>query len=239
MNDIELSFVKPFNDTVNYRIDQEELINKALEISNGDNLIALNYIVTCLQHNNIKDVEFELVFTIPPKTKAFITLPIIESEPKDELGYYVSWGDNDITHNISSHIYGFSRHAKEYKVSFFGLGITGFGLMQYGDYNKYLTKVISFGKLGHCHTSLSNAFYRCKNNFSIPTNLPSNITDLSNTFNFCQKFNQKIEWNTSNITTMESMLSQCENFDQDLKLDLTNTTTLEHMFSDVLFLSHF
>ena len=39
MNDVELSFVKPFNDTVNYRIDQKELINKVLEISNGDNLL--------------------------------------------------------------------------------------------------------------------------------------------------------------------------------------------------------
>jgi len=232
MEDYTLEFVKPFHDNINYRKEQKELIDKAEEISNGDKLSALNYIVTSLLHNNIKDVEFELEFTIPANTSATITLPIVESNPIDELGYYVSWGNNDITHNIDTYTYEPTNIIKEYQVKFFGLGITGFG--KYGinkDYNKYLTKVISFGQLGHMFTSLEYAFSHCKNNFDVPKDLPSSITDLSSMFEWCEKFNKKLDWNTRNITTMDEVFSQCKNFNQNLQWDLTNATTLEHMFS--------
>ena len=237
MEDYTLEFVKPFHDNINYREEQKELIDKAVEISNGDKLTALNYIVTSLLHNDIKDVEFILEFTIPANTSATITLPIVESNPKDELGYYVSWGNIKdsvfgITHNIDTHTYEPTNEIKKYQVRFFGLGITGFG--KYGinkDYNTYLTKVISFGQLGHMFTSLEYAFSHCKNNFDVPKELPSSITDLSSMFVRCKNFNKKLDWNTRNITTMVEVFSQCINFNQNLQWDLTNATTLEHMFS--------
>ena len=64
MDNQQLPLIKHFHDKINYREEQKELIDTAVRISNGDKLFALNYIVTSLLHNNIKDVEFELTFTI-------------------------------------------------------------------------------------------------------------------------------------------------------------------------------
>ena len=53
-----LDFVRPIiDDNINYREYQKELIEKAMVISDGDKLIALNYIVSCLIHEGY-DVEF-------------------------------------------------------------------------------------------------------------------------------------------------------------------------------------
>jgi hypothetical protein len=235
MEDYALEFVKPFHDNINYHKDQKELIDKAIEISNGDKLTALNYIVTSLLHNDIKDVEFELVFTIPAWKRTTITLPIKECENKDELGYYVSWGNCDITHNISSYTYE-SDNTKEYIVKFFGMGIYGFGSynnflsLGQSNFNKYLTKVISFGKLGHTFTSLAYAFPKCNKNIIIPKYLPNSITNLKYMFSKCKNFNQKLEWDVSNIIDMEGMFSDCINFNQPLDWDVKNVINMSCMF---------
>jgi hypothetical protein len=143
-----LDFINSIDDNINYREDQKDLIQKAMEISNGNPLNALQYIVACMSHEgyDIK-FEFELVFTIPANEEVTITLPIIETEPKDELGYYVSWG-NEITHNINIHTYKQIDKSKDYHVRFFGLGISGYGIKSRNEgYKKYLTKIISFGRL--------------------------------------------------------------------------------------------
>ena len=236
MEDYTLEFVKPFHDNINYRIDQKELIDKAIEISNGDNLTALNYIVTSLLHNNIKDVEFELVFTIPAWKSITIYLPIKECENKDELGYYVSWGNGEITHNISSYTYE-SENKKEYTVKFFGMGIYGFGTYNHflrlsqRNFNKYLTKVVSFGKLGHRFTSLAYAFTKCKNNITIPKHLPSNITNMEDMFSSCDNFNQPIDWDVKNVINMSCMFEFCDNFNQILNWNTIRVVNMKSMFA--------
>ena len=227
-----LDFVNSIDDNINYREDQKDLIQKAMEISNGDPLNALQYFVTCMNHEEY-DIEFELVFTIPANEEVTITLPIIETEPKDELGYYVSWG-NKITHNISVRAYEKIDKIKDYHIRFFGLGISGFGMhSQEGDnegYKKYLTKVISFGRLGHTFTSLEYAFYKCQNNFTVPRILPSNITNMSSMFGWSIAFNQPLEWDTSNVINMSSMFSSCTNFNQPLEWNTSNVTDMSRMF---------
>ena len=97
-----LEFVqKNANKETNYREDQKELIEKALDITKGDPLGALQYIVSCLAHEGL-DAEFEIEYRV---INNYIILPIIETEPKDPLGFYVSWGDGTITHNETKHTY--------------------------------------------------------------------------------------------------------------------------------------
>jgi len=91
-----LAFVNPIvNKNVNYLVDQKQLIEKAIEISNGDPIHALQYIVTCMNHEGY-NVEFELVFTIPSNCEVTVTLPIKKTNSKDSLGHYVIWNDGII-----------------------------------------------------------------------------------------------------------------------------------------------
>jgi len=226
-----LYFVRPIvDDNINYRVYQQELIEKALEISNGNPLNALQYIVACMKHEEY-DIEFELVFQIPANTEVSITLPIIETKPKDEFGYYVSWND-EITHNINTHTYKSKDEVKEYRVRFFGLGISGFGRLLNDGYKKYLTKVISFGILGHTFTSLNYAFNQCENNFTVPQTLPSSITDTNSMFYGCKAFNQPLNgWTVNNVTDMSFMFQYCINFNQPLDAwSVNNVLIMRGMF---------
>jgi len=226
------------HDLCNYRVDQKELIDKSIEygkMSDTPEITALNYIVLSLLHENIKNVEFELVFTIPRRTNVTITLPIIEQDLKDPLGYYVCWGDKTKqTHNVASHTYLWSNEIKKYTVKFFGLGIKAFSF--YGgpldSYIEYLTDVISFGKLGHIFTSLSYAFRFCKN-ITIPDYLPSNITNLSGMFIASYYFNRSINnWDVSRVTNMEGLFNACMVFNQPLdKWNVSNVINMKNMFA--------
>jgi len=242
-----LDFVKPINgDNVNYRVEQKELIDKAMEISNGDKLFALNYIASCLIHEGHK-VEFELIFQIPADTKVTIHLPIVESNPPDELGYYVSW-NNHLTHNKRSHTFEPINEIKEYNVRFFGLGIVCFGdpkeeneekekeeIINLGkkNYRTYLTQVVSFGKLGHLFTSLRDAFAMCKKNFTVPEYLPSTVLDLSYMFFECSDFNQPLNtWTVNNVLDMNHMFDECWEFNQPLNdWIVSNVIDMHHMFT--------
>jgi hypothetical protein len=217
----KLPFVKSISNP-NYRLDQKELIDKAIKITDNK-LDALNYIATAILHETGESVDFTLVINIPANTVANITLPIIENG--DKLGYYVFWGDGHITHNINTHTYTID---KEYIIRFFGLGITGYGSLEYN--NIYLTKVLSFGQLGSCFTSLEYAFNGCINLSSVPDYLPNTIVNLDFTFNGCLMFNQNLQWDTSNITSMCSTFGYCNEFNQNLAWDTTNVIDFEDTF---------
>jgi len=228
-----LDFVNPINHNINYREDQKELIQKAINISDGNPLNALQYIVSCIAHEEY-DVEFELILRIPERKEITITLPIVETKPQDELGYYVMWGDNHITHNTNIHKYKANDETKDYHIRFFGLGIFGFGddhgYYGFKRYKEYLTKVISFGKLGNKFKSLAFAFNGCVNNFTVPQILPSSVNNLRYMFTNCIKFNQPLVWDTSNVTRMEHIFDGCTDFNQQLVWNTSNVTHMEHIF---------
>jgi surface protein len=228
----ELEFVKPLTDIVDYRKDQEELVNAAIKISGGDSLSALKYIVTSLSHNNNKNIEFELVVCFNNEKSSEIWLPIIETEPNDELGFYVNWGDGSITHNEIGHEYDTSKH-KNFNIKFFGLGIEGFGYVREYDYS-YLgfTEIISFGNLGHKFTSLEGACCDCKSLTSVPKIIPSSVTNISYMFYGCWNFNQSINsWDTKNITNMSGLFGYCRIFNQPLdSWDTRSVTYTKYMF---------
>lgn len=245
-NDHKLNFVKKLSQKTNFRKDQADLVEAAIKISNNDPLNALKYIVTCLLHEG-HNVEFHLVFEIPPKSIAsLIVLPIIESDSKDELGYYVDWNDGTITHNIASHAYKPRQEKTEYHVKFFGMGISGFGKRNNVEndasyyscnYADYLKKVISFGNLGHIFTSLSDAFSNCKSLSVIPDNIPSSITNTSYMFCCANTFNQPLNtWNMSSVTDMKYMFYACCSFNQPLNSwDTSSVVDMQGLFSGCIF----
>ena len=212
----------------NYREDQKELIEKALEVANGDELGTLQYIVSCLAHENI-NVEFEIEYRI--RYEYTISLPIIETEPKEPLGFYVVWGDGTITHNETIHTYESDNKPVNYQIRFFGLGIKQFG--DNSIFGRTMTKIISFGDLGHTFTSLAYACAYCFDLESVPLNIPRTVTDLSYMFKNCTIFNQSIDsWDTSNITNMSHMFEYCYNFNQSIdKWDVSKVTNMSYMFS--------
>jgi len=203
------------NKVENYEIENVELIDEATKMSNGDTLKALRYIVRekARQGDNI---EFTLVLTIPSHTSISIFLPINYSP--FGLGMYVDWGDGHITINECNHTYNTGYKDTEYQITFFGLDIYGFGMKISNDaFNRYLTKVVSFGNLGHNFKSLQYAFSYCQNNFTIPKVLPPSVTDISCMFEGCINFNQDVSgWDVSNITDMGSLFNSCKSFNQPL-----------------------
>jgi len=228
----ELDFVKPNKENTIYREDQKELIKQAFIICKGNQLNTLLYFVTCMNRAG-HNIEFEMIFTIPANKEVSIMLPIIECDIKDNLGYYVNWGD-EITHNINIHTYKKLDKLKKYHVKFFGLNITSFGMQNENnqEYAEYLTDVLSFGNLGHTFTSLKFAFYKCQNNFTIPQILPSSIIDINNIFRNCKNFNQPLHtWNTCNIINMYGAFRECVQFNQPLNnWNVSKVKDMSYMF---------
>lgn len=229
----ELKFVKPLNNITKYKKDQKELVLKALDITGGDPLNALKYIVSCLAHEG-HEIELKLVVRITNK-ETFMYMPIVTKMPKnkleDKLGFYINWGDGTITHNTKKHTY---KVPNNYEIRIFGLNITGFGESDISNYNTHLTKVISFGNLGHKFTSLKHAFYLCVKLQSIPANIPSSITNLSHIFSNNYSFNLSVEtWDVSNVNNMTFMFLLCTEFNQSLeKWNTRNVTDMYGMFSN-------
>jgi len=228
-----LDFVNSNNTLINYRIEQALLIEKAVKISNYNSLNALKYIVLCLANEGY-EVEFDLIITIPANISANIFLPIKETSKKDKLGFYVKWDNITITHNQKSHRFNTSDKIKEYHIKFFGLGIEGFGYKKKNDFNKYLTRIVSFGNLGHKFKSLKYAFYNCKNNIQLPDTLPASIIDMSCMFYECQNldYNHSLNlWNTSNVKYMTCVFYHCIKFNQSLdSWDTSNVISMKNMF---------
>ena len=237
----KFEFVKPLNKITNYMQDQKELVDKARDIAKGDPLNTLKYIVSCFAHEG-ENIEFVLVINAPThmshNKQVIINLPIItcstskepgQEELEDRLGFYVSWGDGILTYNETQHIY---TKNNDYEIRIFGLGITGFGTNKSINFKLYLTKVISFGNLGHKFTSLEHAFRSCKNLKSIPSNIPSSITNLSYTFSHITNFNLPLEtWDTCNVINMSFMFYKCYEFNQPLGTwDTRNVTNMSCMF---------
>jgi surface protein len=256
----DFDFVKPMlaPGLTKYKTEQKELIDKALHITGGDPLNTLKYIVSSLAHEG-RDVELILVIKPEFLTSLALVLPIVETEPKDELGYYVSWGDGTITHGTAIHQYSKVKLESECIIRIFGMGIAGLGGYNLVDdpgasseilndndlednvfsnpdtwkpYYNGLIKVVSFGDLGHNFTSLRGAFYNCKKLVQVPETIPKSVTDTSHMFVGCVLFNHPINtWDTSSITNMSNMFQKCRIFNQPLdSWDTHNVTNMNHMF---------
>lgn len=97
-----------------------------------------------------------------------------------------------------------------------------------------LTKVLSWGSLGT--TSLRCALANRWMVTSVPTSIPTTVTDLSFMFQFAMLFNQNLNgWDTRNVTNMEGTFRGAYNFNNGgisaFTWDTRNVTTMRNMFS--------
>ena len=80
-------------------------------------------------------------------------------------------------------------------------------------------------------TDMSNLFEYLDFNGNISKWDVSNVTNMRAMFYICESFNQDIStWDVSNVTNMEYMFYFCKNFNQDItKWDVSNVTSMKQM----------
>ena len=85
-------------------------------------------------------------------------------------------------------------------------------------------------------TDLSHIFTNQPNNFTVPTYLPLNITNVSSMFANAIAFDRPLgSWNTTNVAGMRSMFSGARAFNQPLSSwDTSNVTDMVYMFANAV-----
>jgi len=98
--------------------------------------------------------------------------------------------------------------------------------------SEYLTKVVIWFNM----TSLNGAFMGCRNLTTIPSNIPTSVTNLSKLFYMPLIKNETLingvsTWDVSRITDMSYMFTNCNVFRDDLSSWNTQAVTnMQHMF---------
>lgn len=141
--------------------------------------------------------------------------------------YSVDWGDGSITNNNTSHAQHIYATPDEYEVE-----ITGsFPKINFPG-NNQIIDVLQWGTT--VWTSMSRAFYKCKNLQISATDVPnlSNVTDMSSMFYGATSFNSDISnWDVSNVIDMSSMFSWATSFNKDISnWNVSNVTNMRWMF---------
>ncbi len=95
-----------------------------------------------------------------------------------------------------------------------------------------ITGMLSWGNVYPNITNLSYLFGSCILLTTVPTTLPSTVTNISNMFNAAQVFNGNINsWNVSKVLQMNYVFYAAEVFNQNLNSwDVSNVTSMEGMF---------
>lgn len=111
--------------------------------------------------------------------------------------------------------------------------LAGTKLEHFGDYltsNQYITNVYQWGNLGI--TDLSRAFWFASKLTSVPSSLPTGVTNLSDTFSRASIFNQDISgWDVSAVSNFQSAFAFTQAFNQDLSVwNISSATNLNNMF---------
>ena len=242
-------------DTQNYLEDQTKFFASMSDCGIVSDKEKLYY--TTKFYSDFLNINIEMIleFTIPANKTITINLPIIENEIPDSLGFIIDWGDSadllvdnqdqsykiglsDISYGIKSHTYTSSPEDKVYIVKIFGLGIIGFGNLNRDEidrnYRIYLTRVLSFGYLGHMMVSLLFAFAECINLKTVSDYLPANITKLIGIFYGCENLvgTGIGKWHMNNITDARYMFRGCTVFNDNLSdWELNSLVNASEMFS--------
>jgi len=153
-------------------------------------------------------------------------------------GITINWGDltttpvTDGTPIVTySHTYPASALPITYTITISGASLGSFGSS--GSILRgipYLTSVGSFGTLGT--TNFTNAFYGATSLTSVPSTLPSSVTNIQNMFRNASLFNQDISgWVVNNVTNMFGVFSGATIFNQNISTwNVTNVNTMRFMF---------
>jgi hypothetical protein len=174
-----------------------------------------------------------LVYTIPLGTHSpgiTITLPIYG--PSMSITS-VDWDDGTVNTSIMHNYINNTGSPISYKVTITAIGVTIMNYQSYGAGSTYLTACTSFGNVGI--TSLSYAFSDCTNLKSVPSSLPTTVTDLSGCFQNASTFNDPniMTWNTTNITLLTNMFKGASSFNQSLyNWDFSKVINITGMFQN-------
>jgi len=196
-----------------------------------------NLLILDTTYNSIVD---SLYIDVLPST--IITLQYTTAA-STEIGIFLTgsgpatilWGDNS-SNNIDlvglyqyKHTYA---SAGKYTVDISGAGITQLGngdsaatgIAATGIAN--LTSVLSFGNIPTL-TSLKCAFYGASKLNSVPTSLPSTVTNIANLFHGAHTFNKNLgNWNVSKVTDFTSTFHFAFNFNNGDSYNITESAPL-------------
>ncbi|MCH1490168.1 MAG: DUF285 domain-containing protein, partial [Ilumatobacteraceae bacterium] len=170
----------------------------------------------------------DLVLTVTVSDGSSVALPI----KSIQSAITVDWGDGSALESVSSngqqHVYS---TAGDYEIVVSGGSFSLFssnnsdrtlfrwytGLSQWGSYTP---------------SDATEAFAYWKTNFTVPSDLPSTITDTSYMFQYASSFNGDLStWDTSNVTNMSGMFQYASSFNGDLSTwDTSNVTNMSDMF---------
>jgi surface protein len=166
-------------------------------------------------------------------TPGSVTLPISGSG----VAVSVNWGDST-TNTSLSHTYAGA--GPYYAVIEITAGtVASFGSPAWTGVNKLTdvsTNSVSTWGLGASLTSLASAFDGATILTSVPSNIPSSVTNTSSMFKDAYSFDQDISgWDVSSVTDMSSMFNAAVSFNQDISLwSVGNVTNMTSMFSGAL-----
>lgn len=165
-------------------------------------------------------------------------------------GVVINWGDldndsstADVVTNVPDQIMGDifvtqnASAAGTYAVTITGTTLEHFGKCESpgfaGNANENLKRVTSWGNVGLI--SLECAFAFRHRLLSVPTNIPSSVTNLNQAFSGAYYFDQDLSsWDTSNVTTMRGTFfnaAEFTNLGNPLSWETQNVTDMSDMFA--------
>ena len=146
----------------------------------------------------------------------------------------IDWGDGGPSTTLTSTPGGDTSHtyasANTYTISISG-EVTHFGDSSESASENDITAVTAWGTLGF--TDLSYAFYDDANLTSVPSTLPSGVTNTSFMFDGDTSFNQSLSgWDTSDVSYMNFMFYGDTSFNQDLSAwNTSSVIDMDDMFA--------
>jgi len=147
------------------------------------------------------------------------------------MNFTINWGDGNQTYNTgnATEYYNYTDSKGNYIVAFEGM-LEEFHGMTFMNVSQIL-EIESFGNMGLI--DVSEVGYLESRLHSVPSQLPSTITNVDKMFRSASIFNQDIgNWDMSNITSMQEMFAGTQEFNQDItNWDISNVKSLAKVFS--------
>jgi surface protein len=164
--------------------------------------------------------------TAAPGATTTVALPL-----NGTVNCTVDWGDGTPVESFNtagtkSHTYASNG---QYTINIFG-AVTRFGVTSFLQNKSYIS-VTKWDGLGI--TSFQGAFFSASNLISVPTTLPSSVTNTVAMFSRAASFNQDIgSWDVSNVTNMSEMFNYASSFNQDIgSWNVSNVTNMYGIFA--------
>jgi surface protein len=166
-----------------------------------------------------------------------VQLPIFGTSVLADIDWGDSTSNNNVDPNTITHTYT-SAASVIVIVSNVSGTVNTFGTLNWagvGSLTDISTNNLSTWGLGSPAFVSSFAYlcYNATNLTSVPSNIPSSVTQLTGMFNSATAFNQNISsWNVSNVAVMEGMFVNATSFDQNIGIwNVSNVANMSNMFS--------